>query len=89
MVLGKFIDYDAMITAGVNKIKAKVMYFAVLRFNPRWKSHEEAYDCSAFSERTRCYTEFDRVQSLIEKGKMSITDIENPGEEGFKKALGN
>jgi uncharacterized protein DUF1353 len=33
-----WVFYDAMITSGVGTIKAKVMYFAVLRFNPAWKA---------------------------------------------------
>jgi hypothetical protein len=28
--------YDAMITDGVNSVKAKLMYYAVLRFGPSW-----------------------------------------------------
>jgi hypothetical protein len=28
--------YDAMVTGGVNPIKAKLMYYAVWRFGPRW-----------------------------------------------------
>ena len=32
--------YDAMLTSGVPQLKAKIMYFAVLRFNPRWKALE-------------------------------------------------
>ena len=35
-----WVFYDAMITSGVDKVKAKVMYFAVLRFNPAWKAIE-------------------------------------------------
>ncbi|MGH1407491.1 MAG: DUF1353 domain-containing protein [Rhodomicrobiaceae bacterium] len=30
--------YDAMITSGVEEKKAKVMYFAVARFGPKWES---------------------------------------------------
>jgi len=33
-----WVFYDAMLTSGVNPTKAKIMYFAVLRFNPRWKA---------------------------------------------------
>ena len=32
--------YDAMTTSEVPDLKAKIMYFAVLRFNPRWKALE-------------------------------------------------
>lgn len=32
--------YDAMITSGVAPVRAKLMYFAVLRFNPSWKALE-------------------------------------------------
>ena len=32
--------YDAMIASEVPELKAKIMYFAVLRFNPRWKALE-------------------------------------------------
>lgn len=35
-----WVFYDAMITSGVSAFKAKVMYYAVLRFNPRWKALE-------------------------------------------------
>lgn len=34
-----WVFYDAMLTSGVNPLKAKVMYFAVLRFNPAWKAN--------------------------------------------------
>ncbi len=30
--------YDAMITSGVSKSKANVMYYAVIQFGPKWKS---------------------------------------------------
>jgi hypothetical protein len=32
--------YDAMITAGVSPVKAKMMYYAVWRFGPRWSVTE-------------------------------------------------
>jgi hypothetical protein len=37
--------YDAMLTDGVSPIKAKVMYYAVLRFNDRWEARSNLDDC--------------------------------------------
>lgn len=36
--------YDAMITSGVNELKAKIMYFAVLSFNDAWRGYR-THDC--------------------------------------------
>lgn len=39
--------YDAMITDGVSVIQAKLMYWAVVRFNPRWTQVGiDPYDCN-------------------------------------------
>ncbi len=37
--------YDAMITDGVPILKAKTMYYAVLRFNDRWEQKSYLGDC--------------------------------------------
>lgn len=37
--------YDAMLASGVEKSKADVMYFAVLRFGPKWDGVSRKYLC--------------------------------------------
>ena len=37
--------YDAMLTSGVGKTKANVMYYAVARFGPSWKKVSRNYIC--------------------------------------------
>lgn len=39
--------YDAMVTAGVGKVKAKLMYWAVVRFNRRWvRANIDPLECN-------------------------------------------
>ena len=47
--------YDAMIASGVSELKAKLMYFAVYRFGPRWTDTEHNFRAclATFVEPTR------------------------------------
>ena len=44
--------YDAMITSGVSEAQAKLMYYAVYRFGPRWEVTADSPTCPP---RVQCY----------------------------------
>ena len=41
--------YDAMITSGVEPLQAKIMYYAVFRFGPRWEERRIMVPSRGFS----------------------------------------
>ena len=66
-----WVFYDAMLTSGVNPIKAKAMYYGVLRFNPRWEARYVSSPCAQIKpySNVKCFPEPDpdKSNSLTEK----------------------
>jgi len=58
--------FDAMIASGVSRNKAKVMYYAVYRFGPRWTNSKKKYEA--------CTIKFSKHNN-----PMSIDEVVNAG----------
>ncbi len=84
--------FDGMITSGVEVNKAKIMYYAVYRFGPRWEAASERVPVSGFDGSIRMEVrEFqkeipsveynqesaERAVNRISKENLSLDDIEN------------
>jgi hypothetical protein len=65
--------YDAMITGGVSPTKAKLMYYAVWRFGPRW-SVEAILPCSGSELCAARPSEFQIVSAPFQSNTDNISD---------------
>ncbi len=66
--------YDAMLTGGVSTIKAKLMYYAVLRFNDRWERQTYIKDCGT---KINCYPILEGEEPPVSYSRISIPYDEN------------
>jgi hypothetical protein len=79
--------YDAMITAGVGPQQAKLMYYAVYRFGPRWtwqlrNRTQDFIDPETKQRRTRMFTQRFAVVSTA-----AIADRDAPAVEGELRSI--
>lgn len=78
--------YVASRAAGVSSIKAKVMYYAVYRFGPRWDNARAAGDDSSiivFKPKI-IRSEFKTMKAKIERGEADIADIEKTSDRSLR-----
>ena len=94
--------YDAMLTSGVPILKAKIMYFAVVRFNSRWEQSDFLPECNA--RWVNCYpvlagepitvridvdfvkSELEAAEAYIRATNLPVEDVETLANIGFKNA---
>jgi hypothetical protein len=88
--------YDAMIASGVPQLKAKLMYYAVWRFGPRWEI-EPIFICNGActliteilsnvvvidnDSRERYKAELRDIEARINDRDLSLTEIQNLADE--------
>ena len=77
--------YNASRAAGVGLIKARVMYYAVYRFGPRWKRSRAVGDSSVIVFKPRIVRkEFKKMKARIERGGVGLQEIERVSDRSLR-----
>ncbi len=76
--------YLASRAAGVESIRARVMYFAVYRFGPRW-SRSRSGDSSEIVFKPKLVKhEFDTMRRKIERGQLDLREIQKSADRSLR-----